>query len=249
MRGPVLVLLAVLTALPAAAAAQLPVLRSEPIWGPSIRVTPYAGFAPGFTRTEQRVSIHDNTAAVTFDEVDVSMASGLATGLAVEARIWNRFSLIGSALWLRRGDTEEYSLADDTFVEFSGSDMYMGKAGLAMRLREGDEEVQLRTMSAAFFVAPAVVVDEPRDGLFSVSQEQMTLFALNYGVEGEMPLPDRRFAIQAQLEDFVIWWDDDQLRQRVDRLNEAEGRNVTTFLDARTSHMWLVRLGLSFRFM
>jgi len=249
MRRPVLVLLTALAAVPTAAAAQFPVLQAEAPWGPRLRVTPYAGVAPGVTRTEERVGIHNTTAAVTFDEVDVSLGSGVATGLSVEGRVWERFSLIGSALWVRRGDTREYSLAEGEFSEFHGSNMYIVKAGVAMRLREQEEELQFRTVSAAVFVAPAVVVDDPRDHVFSVEQDRMTLFGLNFGVDAEVPLSDRRFAVQLGLEDFVLWWDDDILSQRADDINQLRGRPVTSFVEAETSHMWLIRLGMSFRFM
>lgn len=248
MRRSLLVLLTALAALPTAAAAQFPVLRAEDPWGPRIRITPYGAVAPSFTRRETRVGVDNASAAVTVDQVDVSLGPGLATGVGVEGRVWQRFSLIGSVLWLRRGDTEEYSDVEGGFRALSGSDMFIGKAGVAMRLREDDDQLQLRSLSAALFVAPAVVVDKPREGLFSVEQDRMTTLGLNLGVEAEVPLAGGPFALQAQLEDFVLWWRDEDLSRRVERVNAARGRNVTTLLDAETSHMWLLRMGLSVRF-
>lgn len=248
MRRPVLALVAALVALPSAAAAQLPVMQTESVWGPHFRVTPYAGLATGFARSEERIIVDNNSANVSFDDVEVSIGSGLATGLSVEGRVYERFSVVASGLWVRRNDTEEYSDLNGTFIEFSGSNMFIAKAGVAMRFREDNPDLQLRRLSAAIFAAPALVVDNPRNDLFTVDQGNMTSWGFNFGLDAEIPLKDRRFAIQGGLEDFVVWWDEDILSQRVDQLNAVQGRDVITVVDAEASHMWIIRLGLTFRF-
>jgi hypothetical protein len=248
MKRAALATLALLAAGPYALQAQMVPSPEPSIWGSTVRVTPFVGLAPTVSRTERWTVIAGPT---TFsDQYDVDLSAGPAAGAAVEIRIYDRFAVIGSGAFITRGRTQEFSIGESAFFEYNGSNFLIGKAALAMRLRESVSEMQLRRLTATVFAGPAFVREMPKD---DVSLHAVRLGAINhwgvaFGFDAELPMSGGRIALQGGVEDVVVWWNADELARRNDVAFAAEGLSTASFLDTDPSHNLLLRLGISVSF-
>ena len=235
-------------AVPATAAAQLPRLLEEG-WGPRVRATPFVGFSPGFESTGfMEVATRSE---ITSQPYSFSYAPGPVSGLNVDVRVYNRFSVIASGMWTSRGRTRGsfIDLSGDQY-EDSGSDFLTAKLGGSMRFREGDPELQLRRLSATVFAAGAFIREVPEVGILSPSEftKARNHWGVNFGADGELPLQNRNLAFLFGFEDFVFFWDEFAIRQRLQgRVRESYGREAVAEVDANHSHMFVLRFGLTFR--
>ena len=229
--------------LPAAAGAQNLYVDTESVWGPKLRVTPFVGWAPGLTRTENWTVFTDQ--AVASEAIDNVLDPGLATGLTAEYRVWERFSVIGGGVYITRGDTESYISTEPVGFLQEGSNFLFLKLGAAMALREPTSDLQLRPLRASIFIAPTYMREMPREDLFvdEIFLNPTNSFGINFGFDGEMIVNDR-LSVQAALEDYVTGWDDDELGLRADAYYAQNGFTTATIVDSGTSHQWLIRLGL-----
>lgn len=234
--------LASLIALPCMAQAQ-----GDPGWGPGVRVTPWLGVSPGFTQQGVATVFDDN--GLSSHPYDLKYGSSLAAGLNVEVRLWNQFAVIGGAAWSGRGQGDLINFEDELIYDYEGANLWIVKAGLAMRLREVKPDLQLRRLNASIFIAPTFIADVPKRTPFTPSGSGGNVhhFGINFGAEAEMPLANDRLAFQVGLEDFLIFWDEEDFSDRVGGYIRTSHPNSDVAIEADNSHMVILRFGLSYR--
>ena len=236
--------LAVLAALPRLAHAQ-----ADTGWGPVFRITPFVGISPGINQKGEATAFSNNN--VTGHAYRVEYSSSIPIGIAVEARAWNQFTVVAEGVWAHRGDGRLIDFEDEVVYNTAGTNFWMGKIGLGMRLREGRSDMQLRRLNASIFIAPALVHDDPVDNITTpaASNDNINQFALNLGADAELPLSDTRLAFNIALEDWIIYWDETKYAARVGGYFQQLNSTIDAVaLDADKTHFWVLRAGLSYRF-
>jgi hypothetical protein len=236
--------LAALVILPQLAAAQ----SGEGFWGPLIRITPFVGISPNFKQTGEAVVATSTDISV--HDYEVRFASGFGMGVAGEFRFWNRFSVIGSAMWSSRGDGELLDFEDEVRYEIDGTNFWMAKAGVSMKLREVVPDMQLRRLNASLYIAPAIIHDRPKVEIFTPAAASVayTHPAINIGAEAEMPISNNKMAFVLGLEDYMVFWDDAKARGRVEGTIQQRSPDATVAVETRRSQLWVLRAGLTWRF-
>ena len=248
MKRAVFAVLAFLSLLPSAIAAQGTAVMSDPVWGPRVRLTPFVGQAPTVSRNERWAVV--NGADVSVGDFDVDLGAGPAIGASLELQVMNRFALIGSGLFINRGQTREFSFIDSEFFVSEGSNFLVGKLAAALRLRESASEMQLRQLTATIFAGPALLHEMPKDdpSVNPALLESVTHWGVNFGVDAEIPMGQGPLALQLGFEDFYTFWNTGELAARNDRAFAGVGLTTESALEADASHMILLRAGMSFRF-
>lgn len=235
--------LAVLVAIPRLAHAQ------DDGWGPKFRLTPYIGISPG---------INQNGAAGLFTPNGVSehiyrleYSGSIPLGLNLDYRVWNGFSVVGGGVWSRRGDGSLIDFEDELIYDLDGTNFWMAKLGLGIRLNERNTEMQLRRLAASIFIAPAIVHDAPNSSLTTpaISSSSISQFGLNLGVDAELPLANNRFAFSVGLEDWIIFWDKTNYATRLGGYFQQLTPNLETIaIETKNTSLFVLRTGLTFRF-
>lgn len=223
------------------------ILTEEPLWGPTVRLTPFVGQAPTVNRTD-RWLVTSGGAIVSQGEYDVDLGAGQAVGASLEVRVVDRFAIVGAGYFMNRGDTREYSQSAGEFIVSEGSDFLVGKLALALRLREAMSEMQMRRLTATIFAGPAYLREMPAERGVPALDESLGHWAANIGVDAEIPLGEGSVALQLGLEDFYTFWNTAEIARRNDAAFAAGGFTTQSTVEADASNMILVRLGLSFRF-
>jgi hypothetical protein len=238
--------LALLAAVPAAAVAQSMPVAEPSLWGDRIRITPFVGQAGTVSRTEYWTVLVDD--AGLSSRFDVDLGAGPAAGASVEIRAVQRFALLLAGTYVSRGRTTEFSLADGDFIQHNGSNFLMAKAAVAMRLREGVSEMQLRRLTATIFAGPAYIREMPKDDFAKdpVLLGGLNAWAVNFGFDAEVPMGNL-LAFQFGIEDYYTWWNADEIARRNDIAFRNDGFNTVSFLEIDPSHMILFRIGLTVR--
>jgi hypothetical protein len=245
MKRHLVVAFAALLVVPRLAAAQ----ASDPGWGPKLRITPFVGISPSFTQAGEAIVLTD--AGFRTHDYDLDFASGFGLGIAAEYRLWNRFAVIASGMWSSRGDSELFDFEDELIYEVDGTNLWMAKAALAVRLREVDPDLQLRRLNASVFAGPAIIYDSPKEEAFTPPEaaESNIHFALNMGAEAEMPFSNNKMAFVLGLEDNMIFWDNDNTVGRVASAIRLQHPGAAIAVETNRSHLWVFRMGLAWRFM
>jgi hypothetical protein len=231
-------------ALPCMAQAQ-----GESSWGPLVRVTPTIGFSPGFKQSGAAEIVTSTTVGP--HRYRMEYPNSLPIGANLELRFWNRFSVIAGGAWSARGDGEITDLETNVTHPTAGTDFWLAKAGLAVRLREVQPDIQMSQLNASVFVAPALIRDAGKTALFAPVTAATTAehFGLNIGAEGELPLASRYLAFTVGLEDWMIFWNhDDYITRIAAYLEEGSAQQTVLSIDPDRSHLWVLRVGLTFRF-
>ncbi len=247
MMRPVLAVAAATLFIPLTASAQLMPLQDEQPWGARVRITPFVGLAPAVTRVERYLVDLDGLLSEGAYETD--LGSGSAAGAQIEIRAMDRFSLILGGTYIHRGETVEFAEQTGTFTRRNGSDFLMARAGLAMRLKEGVSEMQLRQLTASLFVAPTYIREMPRPDarVESILLEDISTWGVTFGLDAEVPLGSERLAAQVGIEDALTFWNEDELAARNDALFALGGLDSVTEVETELTHQWLIRVGLTFR--
>jgi hypothetical protein len=247
MKRAVVVAAAMILALPAFGSAQLVTMSDPSPWGPRVRITPFVGQAPTVTRTEHLTINEGGTSAS--GDFDVRLGSGITSGLIVDVRALERFSFVASGAWVSRGRTVGNSIVNGDPEQHLGANYIMARAGMAMRLREPISELQRRQLSASVFAGPAYVREMPKNDPFlpGSAQRNASYWGANFGLNADIPLGWEALSLQAGDEDYVFWWNGEELGHRRDIMLATQGYNTTTFVEADASHMLLFRAGLSLR--
>lgn len=223
--------------------------QNDQDWGPKFRVTPWVGVSPGIN--QNGIATVFANGATTAHEYRLEMSSSVPVGVNVDYRFWKRFAVVGGGMWSSRGDDRLIDFEDELIYRTTGSNLWMAKLGGAVHLREEQDEMQLRHLNASVFIAPAFIHDAPKDNLAipSISQTSVNSWGLNIGAEGELPLSDTRFAFQVGLEDWIMWWDEAKYSARVQAYLQQGVANLSAVaLEAEKTHLWVGRIGLSYRF-
>ena len=213
------------------------VMSNGQSWGPYVRVTPFVGHAPQFRRTERW--LYSDGFVIGNSTIQTVYAAGPALGGVVEIGL-GRFGLVASGIYNDRRPTVDFETAE----VIPGSDFLIAKAGLILRLRESVNGKQMRRLTASIFAGPAFVREEPGlDPAVGGFTDPIDHWAANAGAEAEIPVYGRAIALQLGIEDYVVLWNDAEI---ANRLNLATGYAVTSAVDTDPTHMWVLRLGLSF---
>lgn len=244
MKRHLVVALAALVVIPCSAAAQ----ASDSGWGPTLRITPFIALSPSFTQEGEAVVL--TSTSFSQHDYELNFASGLGLGLGAEYRFWNRFSLLGSAMWSGRGDGELIDFEDDIVYEVDGTNLFLVKAAVGVRLAEIDPELQLRRLNALIYAGPAIVHDRPKKEAFTppAAATVQNQFALNMGAEAEMPFSNNKLAFTFGLEDYMVLWNDGNARGRIEGTFQTRTPDATVIVEPKQrSHIWMVRFGLTWR--
>ena len=243
MKRHLVVAFAALLVVPRLAAGQ----ATDAGWGPSLRITPFVAVGPSFTQTGEALLL-TNGAFATHD-YELEFASGFGLGLAVEYLVWDRFAITASGMWSSRGDSELVDFEDEFIYEIDGTNLFMAKAALAVRLREVDPDLQLHRLNASVFAGPAIIYDVPKSEAFTPPEasESTLHFALNMGIEGEMPFSNNKMAFTLGLEDNMIFWDTDDTLGRVASAISLQNPGASIAVETKRSHLWVLRAGLAWR--
>ena len=244
MKRHLVVAFAALAVFPHLAAAQ----QGDVGWGPRLRVTPFVGISPNFKQTGEAIVATDNSVSV--HDYEARFSSGFGMGVAAEFNVWDRFSVIGSGLWSSRGDGELLDFEDEVRYEVDGTNLWLIKAGVAVRLREIEPDLQLRRLNATIFIAPAIVMDRPKVEVFTPQSagRPYTHTALNIGAEAELPISNNKMGFVLGLEDYMVFWDDNKAVGRTGGYIQQRSPDAIVAVETRRSHIWMLRFGLNWRF-
>ena len=245
MRQTLLIAL-LLAVMPVAGSAQEGSVLAPPSWGPRVRATPFIGFGSGFQSKGKLFGTGGNQIGTR--EYEFEYGSGPVTGLNVEVRAHSRFSALAGVAWSRRGET--LFTTDDSLVSDVGSDFLTARVAGGIRLRERDEDLQFRSLSALLFAGAAMIREMPEVTLNSPAEwrDAVTHWGLNLGAEAELPLSNDRLGFTAAIEDYIVFWNPDGVRQHLQSYSQSEFGLTVAETDPGISNMVLIRLGLTFRF-
>jgi hypothetical protein len=238
---------ATLVAIPRLASAQ-----ADSGWGPQFRVTPFIGVSPGITQKGFAYVATPNNVTISVHPYEIEHSSSVPIGVIGEARVWNRFALAAGVAWAKRDDVTFVDREVEEFNNFDGTTMWLVKANAVMRLRERVPDLQLRRLNATIFIGPAFIWDTPKETVFSplTSSDAVSHWGMNFGAEGEMPLGNPRLSFTLGLEDYMIYWDTDSYRDRVQTyVQQFQGyAGSAVEIDTDKTHQWILRVGLSYSF-
>lgn len=239
--------LAALVAIPRLASAQ-----ADSGWGPQFRVAPFIGVSPGITQKGFAYVAAPNDVNISVHPYEIEHSSSVPIGVIGEARLWNRFGVAAGVAWAKRDDVTFIDREAEEFNNFDGMTMWLVKANAVMRLRERVPDLQLRRLNASIFIGPAFIWDVPKETVFNPlsSSDAVSHWGMNIGAEGEMPLGNPRLSFVLGLEDYMIYWDNDSYRSRVETyVQQLPGHGgVAVEIDTDKTHLWTLRLGLSYSF-
>ena len=235
--------------MPLPASAQLMPLLDDPTWGPSVRLTPYIGWAAGYDRDEAWTYRY-NDGTLRGDAARFEVAGGPVVGLNAEYAVRGPFSALAGGAFLKRDDAVFQTAGGTDMMIFTGSSSVLLRLGASAQFRERESDLVLRRLAASAHVAPFVQFEKPEEisGINGTDLfDSATHFGINFGISGELPFASDRFALQGGLEDYFTWYDQDSLGRLPGFLNE-DPRIVAVDVDTDARHQWVMRLGGSFRF-
>lgn len=123
---------------------------------------------------------------------------------------------------------------------FDGPDMLLAKAALQYRLPEPDPDLRRFHPAGYLYAGPSLV-------RLGFDDESSVHFGANLGAAAEVRL-GRGLALNLGLDDYVTFWDNEELRQRDEvLLSAAVGEPVVVDYDYDFSNMLILRAGLSLR--
>lgn len=228
--------------IPAAANAQIQPLR-EDVTGPTLRVTPFIGHLTSFERIEEWRSFAGSQ--VSHVRVSHNVAGGTAAGLNLEVPLSGRFGVTAAGAYASRDRAALMTNTGEAFL-IDGNDVFLGRLGAVMHLREEPSEFVLRRMGASIFAGGVVMHERPGNALGTAEfASNGTHFGINAGVNGELPFGGDRFAVQVGIEDNVMWWSEAPLASVASEYFSAAAAETTVSTDM--SHTWLFRAGISVR--
>lgn len=242
MLRPLLAVAAALFVLPGAGSAQT---AANPGADGRLRVTPYFTWLPEIARHESRFLVLGNEAEDY--EARFDLATGYGGGVNVEIIFADPAFFYVDGAFVRREDSREFSALEGGTRREVGSDWVMTRAGFGIRVRDPDDALQLRRVGGSLFVGAALIHEIPRTDPFRTHADNMNLFGLNFGIQGDVPLFGSSFSLSAALEDNLVWWPDDELGTRNDSVYASIGLPTQTTVSTGPTHIWIVRFGIAYR--
>lgn len=212
-------------------------------------VTPFAGVRLPFTTGDFHVFTEDGREYIVQQEREGSYL----VGVNAEARLTRALGLIGGVAY--SGAAQDVSvfqpaLDGDEDFQIDGPTFWFAKAGVSWRLPDPARDSRRFHPSALITVAPAVVVTRYADveGFPSLSRTK-TQFAINVGADAMTRLGRGNWALTLGMEDYMTFWNEDDLVEREATVWNfvAEDEIAGVDFDYSTSHILMVRLGVSYR--
>ena len=224
-------------------------LMDDPAQQPRMRISPWIGWLPAVTRTEEWVN-SNGAGTNTFVDIEYTLDDGYAVGFNVDVRVHGPWNAFGGAMFATRGDSE-FAMRDSTDAfEINGSRFLALRAGASYVLSQRDSEMALRRLSGSVHVAPFYLREMPRaeigfddSAVFQGSDH----FGLSVGATGELPFATDRLALQVGVDDFITFWNDDALARLPAAFFDDEATGTVSRVESDVSHQWLVRAGISIR--
>lgn len=235
--------LAGLLALPAAAAAQDPVPPGQ-LPPARVAVTPFVGLRVPYSTGDAYLFLSDGSVY----HVAEQRGGGALAGAEVEARLRGPLSVLGSLAFGTSGDHEirlTGSGGETADYLDDAPETWMGKLALAYRLPEPRPDNRRFKPAGYLLVGPSWVRTSWADGDFDAANH----FGVNFGVHTAATLGTPRLALHLGIEDYLTFWDIDRLAERNAVLYGREfDDEVGVDIDYDSSHLVMLRAGLSFRF-
>jgi hypothetical protein len=213
-------------------------------------VTPFVGL---------RVPYGSGTYYLLFDDgtqfrLNEDRGGGTALGLQAEAQIAGPLNFVASGTY-SSGNEDVVHFRDGSTdlgsIRFDGPAIWFAKAGLSYRIPDPAPDTRRYHPSAAITVAPAVVFTRPRgfDGAGAEIRRNRQHFALNLGVDAAHRIGSRGLALHLGVEDYITFWNASGMRVRDEALfGEVFEEPVLVVYDRTHSNLFIMRLGVSFRF-
>jgi hypothetical protein len=227
--------------LPASASAQLVVTEPD-VRVPRIRITAHIGYLVPFTRSE--LWGHPEGGDTRYDQVTTSVPSGVALGAHGEVTIAGPVGLSIAAAAATRGGTR-FRVEGDEPRLLDASTVVLGRAGLSFQLPNETADLVNRRVRIALFAGGAMLHERPGDA-FGIGNllQSATHYGAAFGAIAERAFSNDRFALQVGVEDYLISWNEAALARLPAVYYSEAGTTATT----GSSHLWLLRAGITIRF-
>lgn len=190
-------------------------------------------------------------------QLDEDRGGGAAVGLDAVYQIRGPLNLLAGVAY-SAADEDELTITTvgttTTTTQFlgDGAEMWFFKAGVQYRLPDPIPDNRRFHPAAYLTVAPSLVVmDFPEiEGLDNDDVNgSSTHFGLNLGAEAVSNIGSRGLALSFALEDYLTFWNQDDLRVRDEALlGSLFEEPVSVNYDSNSANILVLRAGLSWRF-
>lgn len=207
------------------------------------RLTLFIAYAPRFTRTENRQLLLESGSR--HGDFEVRNGPGRGAGAAFEMRAFDGVRVATSFAWIGRSSPSYPSLVDDT-EDARPADVLLSRVSVAVRLEESTSALQRRNLYTSLHAGPAYVLEIPRaPAPAGTPLRAMGSWGFSAGFDAEAAIGSR-VVLHAGAEDYVVYWNEDELGRRHDEAFAAQGLRTATIVRANASHAWLLRFGVAF---
>jgi hypothetical protein len=242
-----------LLALPVCAAAQtggMPAAEPNPQQLPYTRfaVTPFIGARVPYTTGSYFISTDQGGDY----RVEQDREGGYALGVTGEMRFNRALGVIGGLTYSSAAQDIYHFQGENSGVDSlqaDGPTYWFAKAGLSWRLPDPVRDDRRFHPSAMVTIAPAIVFTDYGDvtGFPELSGSSAN-FALNVGADAVARLGRGKWAISIGLEDYITFWNEEDMVEREEFLwSQVTGNETTVDFDYGTSNIFLLKFGVSFR--
>lgn len=250
MTKTLMVMLAGLLAVPAGLAAQLAVPKPTPVM-----LTPYFGFRFGYTyKADESLT---SGGATTNSHGETAVGTVPLVGVNAQLHIAGPWSLEGDLAYA------EASTATATIYTAQGAapiaqrwgGTVLGGAAIEFELPNPDPltDGRLHKPSATLFAGPAVVIRRPYEQLAlpSYLTGSVMNYAAHFGLRAASNLPwSDHVGFELVGEDYMTFWNDSQFSTDNTNYFRAHGMtDATDVISSKVSHIFMVHVGLTFRFL
>ncbi len=227
---------------PALASAQDPAAPASTL---GLTISPFLGYAFSYT---QKGVVHVLSQGGT-DAADYErrVDGGMMPGITVEYRLPGHFGAAATLAYNKRGqESLSTNYLDVAPLYSNGSRLWFAKAALTMDFAQAEPDMRLHSATAQLSAGPALVREVPSG---STGREAVNAFAFNAAATAELPLPWKGFTVRGAFEDYMTWLPMTGVSAQLamdmsDKFNQA----INAELSRPTTHMYVVRAGLSYRF-
>lgn len=245
--------LAGLLAIPVCALAQDGVYTQEPhprqLPHARFAITPFLGARLPFSTGSFHLRTSDGREYI----VDQEREGSYAVGLNAEARLNRSLGVVAGVTYSGPAqDVSTFSPAVGAVNNFQidGPTYWFLKAGASWRLPDPVRDTRRFHPSALITFAPALVITDYGnvEGFPALSQTN-TQFGVNLGMDAMARLGQGKWAITLGLEDYVTFWNEDDLAEREATIwSFVTDDDITAIdFDYGTSNILMIRVGVSYR--
>jgi hypothetical protein len=237
-----------LGALPASGAAQ----RSQPLPQSRLSITPFVGGRSSFVDNRQVTLVLPGLVplVVSFQ----GRGGGGTAGAEMDFRLFGPVGISGAFAITNPDDLLVIAQAREgaiTQFEVDGPRVWFARAGISYRLPEPPPQTRDFHPAAYISVGPALVRQDYGGGTFDLpgSDNHVDSWAVNIAVKAVQRLGSPHLALHLGVEDYVTFWNPDDLEQRrIERFLALQpGTVLNADFDYDRSHIFLFHVGLAFR--